>query len=55
MTISFVVTRPNTPPKAAVILFVDGSGKVVLWRRDPPNLGNNFLVRSRIFSPGMDS
>lgn len=47
VTISFVVTEPGTPPRPAVILFAGGTGRVALWRRDPPNLGNNFLVRTR--------
>jgi len=47
VTISFVVAEPWETPKAGVILFAGGSGKVKLWRRKPPRLGNNFLVRSR--------
>ena len=47
VTISFVVVEPAATPAAGVILFAGGSGKVRLWRRKPPWLGNNFLVLSR--------
>jgi len=47
VTIAFVIVEPEAKPVAGVILFAGGSGKIKLWERSPPNLGNNFLVRSR--------
>ena len=47
ITMSFVVVEPAAGPIASVILFSGGTGKVKLWRRKPPNLNKNFLVRSR--------
>ena len=46
VTVSFAVTRPDTEPKAAAILFTGGNGKVFLWRGRGARTGN-FLVRSR--------
>ena len=47
VAIAFVVVEPEAKPVASAILFPGGPGKIKLWKRSPPNLGNNFLVRSR--------
>ena len=52
VTVSFAVTRPDTEPKAAAILFTGGNGKLFLWRGRGLRTGN-FLVRSRaLFAKG---
>ena len=46
VTISFAVTVPEGPPKAAAILFVGGNGKLKLWQGRGMR-SKNFLARSR--------
>ena len=43
----FLLIEPDVPPVASVILFPGGSGKIKLWKEDPTQYGNNFLVRTR--------
>ncbi len=43
----FLLVEPDVPPVASVILFPGGSGKIKLWKNDPSQYGNNFLVRMR--------
>jgi pimeloyl-ACP methyl ester carboxylesterase len=52
VTVSFAVTRPDTEPKVAAILFAGGNGKLRLWQGRGLRT-NNFLVRSRgLFAKG---